>query len=368
MQIDDLQPETYLQAYRYLNLALGLLTLLPIYGTAALLCGRRGGAVAALLFAGAWVSYRAAPLLVPQTLAGLLAALAFYLIIWQGQQKESPDRKWGWFWVGTACGAATAAAYGSVLLLIPGLIQFQVQSSKFKVREVEAKGQEAILSGKRPASLIYPLLGWLVGFSGLVSGWLLSLPNFLNGLASIGPAPAGALKFYFKELAGHDPGLLLGLSGGLLLGVISSFRFYLQGNPSGRVSSSILRANPSGRVSSSILRAEFQVSYPEGELVSSSQTANGELSAIRFWQRVSLLSFPTLYLLALLIFGPLDGARLALCAPFLALGTAYPIEVAARFMAGRLNDGRHRWAGTATAFGLTILVLLLGAVARRFVS
>ncbi len=345
VSIDDLKPETYLTAFRYLNLALGLLTLVPIFAAGNLLFGRRAGAIAALLFATAWISYRATSLLVLQTLAGLLAAVAFYLIIrqWRGNRLaeqpltksgsrenllveqcptenvsstknisasiliENKGASWNWFWIGATCGLAAGAAYGAILLFVPLLLA------------VWWNGE------RRGRKLGIAILGWLLAFTIAVSGWLLNLPAFLNGLASIGSAPPNAPKFYLKELATHDAGLLLSFALALLLTLLN-------------------------------FGATIKISvFPN--LIQNSKFK------IQNWL---LLAFPLLYSGALLLVGPLEGARLAVIAPFLALSAAYPIEWAAQLMARKLDDARHRWAGAATALGLTVFIIVLGVLVRRF--
>jgi hypothetical protein len=333
--IDELKPETFLSAERALNLGFGLLNLLLLYASGVLLFGRRAGAVAAMLFATAWFSYRATPMLVPQTLAAFLAALAFYLLMkrWrQGSVPDSGDLLGGtegqglpaptnstvssigrsWFWAGAFCGLATSAAYGAIFLLIPLALIILWQPTKSTTSP-----NYSIVN--RQSSIVNAFLGWLLAFTLMVSGWFLSLPNFLDGLAAIGGAPADATKFYLKDLAGHDPGLFLGLMVALGLGVVT---FFVKG----------LRTN-------------------------------GENKAL--WLS---LSFPLIYLLSLLVVGPKDGARLALVAPFLALCSTYPVEVVSKWVAVRLNDERHRWAGNACAFGLTLLLLILGVLARRILA
>ncbi len=187
---DDLRPDSFLDLSRYVNLALGLLALLPLYGAAARLYSSRAGAMAVLLLALAWTQYSSYARLEPQTLADALLMLSFYFGV---RGFQSQPKSWNFGWAGLAAGLATATAYGSILILVGLGMAWYFASRR------ERTGWWQILAG------------WLLGFTLGAVGWILNLPSFINGLGSIGAAGevGNSAEFYLKEFFNHDAGLLL---------------------------------------------------------------------------------------------------------------------------------------------------------------
>jgi hypothetical protein len=185
---EEVTNQTVLDYTGYLNLILGLVTLLIVYGAAARWWqSRPAGALAAGLAGLSWLAYQVTPEPTPQLLAAALAAGSFYALTYAGERPGWP----GW-WAGLLAGFATGAAYGAVLALVPlvGLAVSQVE----KGRRGKAAG---LLLG-----------GWVVGWTLACPGWLLSLNHFVEGLTAIKPAPVGALNSYFKQAFSYDLGLL----------------------------------------------------------------------------------------------------------------------------------------------------------------
>lgn len=187
---DDLRPDSFLDLSRYVNLIMGLLTLLPLYDAAARLYSRQAGAIAALLLALAWTQYSSYARLEPQTLAAALLMLSFYFGV-RGFQSQT--KSWDFGWAGLLAGLATATAYGSILILVGLGLAWSFASQRERT------------------SWWQILAGWLLGFTLGAAGWLLNLPSFINGLGSIGAAGevGNTAGFYLKEFFSHDAGLLL---------------------------------------------------------------------------------------------------------------------------------------------------------------
>ncbi len=284
--IDELKPETYLTSFRLLNLIFGVLTIIPLYLAGSLLAGKLGGATSSLLFAGEWVSYQVTPNLAPPLLAGFLGMLAFYFLI--KNWKEGNERLFSWAIAGCGLGLALGAAYGNILLVLP-LVGVILGFNKHKLR-----------------NLGISILSLMCAFTLAVPGWIFDLPRFLNGLALLGQAPAGALSFYFRELAGHDPGILFAF--GAALALVAGFG-----------------TKP----------------------------------------RWLAISFPLAYLISLAFLGPPAELRLALVGPFLALVSALPIMVLSNYGSLFLKrKGLFETSGVL-AFGFALLLLLAGVLARR---
>jgi hypothetical protein len=177
----------------YVNLLLGLITLVAVYAAGSRWWGSRlAGASAAGLSGLAWLAYQPTPNPAPQLLAAALGALAFYAMTF-----NEPGRRAPLFWAGLLAGLATGAAYGAVLILGPLLW-------------LAATGT-ASPTGKRNrrARVGVALGGWLLGWTLACPGWILSVNRFVDGLAAIKPAPEAALNGYFQQFFSYDLGLLL---------------------------------------------------------------------------------------------------------------------------------------------------------------
>lgn len=185
---EEVTNQTVLDYIGYVNLILGLVTLVIVYGAAARWWqSRLAGALAAGLVSLSWPAYRATPDPTPQLLAAALAAGSFYALTFM-----TGKTRWPFFWAGLLAGLATGAAYGAVLALVPlvGLALSPVE-----------KGQRVKVTG-------LTLGGWVLGWTLACPGWLLSLNHFVEGLIALKPAPAGALNSYFQPVFSYDLGLL----------------------------------------------------------------------------------------------------------------------------------------------------------------
>jgi hypothetical protein len=220
-------------------------------------------------------------------LSGLLLTLALYFGV---TAYQSEVKNWGFAWAGLAVGLATATNYASFWLLATLSLLWAVSKTR---------------TGR---SLLQIWLGWLVGFSLGAVGWLLNVPGFLGGVASIGGAGdlTSTAKFYLKEFFSRDAGLLVVLG----LAVLAA-----------------------------LLKPHLEA-----------------------WLS---LSFITLVALSFILVGPHDYIRLDLLLPLIAIAAVRPLELAAHWMQMKLDDGKHNWAGDATALGLTLLVLVVSVGVRR---
>lgn len=155
------------------------------------------------------------------------------------------------------------------------------------------------------------LAGWLVAWTVAVPGWLLSFNNFVSGLAAIGKAPAEASSFYLKQALTNDGGLVIAF------GVAFVAAFALRG-----------------------------------------------AKAFNLWLA---LGFPLLYFIVVVLAGPALIERLALVVPLMAIAAAQTLGLAADWIQRTLDahDDRHKWAGTALALGLVLLVALISELIRR---
>jgi hypothetical protein len=154
---------------------------------------------------------------------------------------------------------------------------------------------------------------WLFGGFGLGSslafvGWLFSLNKLLAAVVAVGRAPENSLIGYFSKFWQFDAGLVAGL--GLVM-----------------------------------------VAYVLGGF-------NRKLSLV--------LLLPLLYLPFLLLVAAESSARFAMVAPFIALAIGGAVERLAQAVQNKLNDGKHAWAGTAFAIGVTVLLILVSVGVRRF--
>lgn len=186
---DGLTANGLIEAMRYVNLLVGLLTLLPVYATARLLWSAKIGAVAAGLVATSWLAYHSVASLQTGTLAGLLAATTLYFIT--SAYRSEGDKKAAFAWAGFALGLTMAAAYGGICLVLPLGLAVLWQS--------EAKLKKVGLS----------LLGLVGGFTLAAPGWILSFNLFADGLAGIGRAPENAAASYLKQSLASDGGLVI---------------------------------------------------------------------------------------------------------------------------------------------------------------
>jgi hypothetical protein len=185
---EEVTNQTVLAYTGYLNLILGLVTLLIVYGAAARWWqSRPAGAIAAGLAGLSGLAYQATPEPRPQLLAAALAAGSFYALTYAAGKPGWPP-----LWAGLLAGLAAGAAYGAFLVMIP-LLGITLSHSE-KGRRRKATG---LLLG-----------GWVVGWTLACPGWLLSLNHFVQGLTAIKPAPAGALNSYFQQFFSYDLGLL----------------------------------------------------------------------------------------------------------------------------------------------------------------
>jgi hypothetical protein len=288
-----LTPEPVADLLRLLNLGLGIFTIIAVYGAAGLFWqSRRDAAIAALLFAACWLSYQITPALVSPNLSVALVAGSLYFI---AKAYRKPDLL---FLVGAGAlvGAATASSYGAILLLLPllaiALVQGETVLARFK------------LSG-------IALGGFVAGFSVLCPGWLFGWQYFLEGLAAIPNASAGATGEFLKTALQNDSGLFV------LTGLSFALSFYLRG---------------------------------EKALIS----------------RI-LIAFPLTYAILLNFIGSYKIERLALITPALAIIATLPIAVAGESLQRYFNtrDERHRWAGSALSLGLTLVAILGSVFIRR---
>ncbi len=185
---EEVSNQTILDFLSYVNLILGLVTIIIVYKAASRWWqSHTAGAIAAGLLSLSWLAYQSTPNPAPQLLAAALAAGSFYTMTFITSQA-----KWPLFWAGLLVGLATGAAYGAILLLVPLLGIALSQAEK----------------GRRAKAVGLSLGGWLVGWTAACPGWLLSLNRFVEGLTVTKAAPANALNSYFKEAFSYDLGLL----------------------------------------------------------------------------------------------------------------------------------------------------------------
>ncbi|HEX2916820.1 MAG TPA: glycosyltransferase family 39 protein [Chloroflexia bacterium] len=198
---EGLKPVDISTAVTYVNLLLGLLTLVAVWAGARLFWRTEiAGIVAALLLATSWLAYQGIPRLEPQFLAAFLLSLSFYFIA----QGCDTGKLWDYRWAGFFAGLATAAAYSSILLLLLlGLSLFILKQEGSRVRLAWNSG-----------------LAFLLGLTLAAPGWLLSLQFFIPGLVSIGKAPGDAAGFYFKQALTNDAGLVMAFGVTLLLAFV----------------------------------------------------------------------------------------------------------------------------------------------------
>jgi len=287
--VKSVNPKTVADYLRYLNLALGLVSLVLVYITTTKLWGgRREGAIAAFLLATSWLAYQATPALLPQTLAATLAMGSFYFMVRR-------HARWDWLWVGLLAGLATAANYGAVLLILPAIIL--------------VFGQTKV---SRRVALGLGLLGWLVSFTLVVPGWILSLNDFISGVALVKGAAEDAGGYYLKQALSNDTGIVL------VFGIALILAFGLRGE-----------------------------------------------KAKRLW---AVLAFSLAYLVVLNIAGPEISERVALIMPFVAVAATLPVGLAADRVQIWLDahEDHHKWGGGAFALGLVLLIALISVAVRRF--
>jgi hypothetical protein len=206
------------------------------------------------------------------------------------------DNRWDWLWAGLLVGLATAASYGAVLLIIPAVIL--------------AFGLE---KGSRWTALGLGLLGGLVSFTLAVPGWILSLNDFISGVASIKGAADDAGGYYLRLALRNDAGFML------VFGIAFVAAFGLWGGEKSR----------------------------------------------RLW---AILAVPLAYAVLLNIAGPGIIERVALVGPLMAVAAALPIGLASDRVQIWLDahDDRHKWGGGAFALGLVLLIALVSVAVRRF--
>jgi Dolichyl-phosphate-mannose-protein mannosyltransferase len=186
---DALKPDEIVGAIRYVNLLLALLTFIPVYGAAARLWqNRAAGAIAAGLLGVSWLAYHATPELLPQTMAGFLAAGSFFFLVKAWQENFRAD----FGWAGVLAGLATGAAYGAGLLLI--CLSLVTIAKQPATRRQQLKNWIAGFGG------------WLAGFTLAVPGWLFSFDKWVAGLASIGRATPDAAGQYLRNALLNDFG------------------------------------------------------------------------------------------------------------------------------------------------------------------
>ncbi len=288
--VKSVNPKTVADYLRYLNLALGLVSLVLAYAVAARLWGtKREGAIAALLLATSWLAYQATPALLPQTLAATLAIGSFYFMV-------RGENRWDWLCAGLLAGLSAAASYGAVLLIIPALIL--------------AIGLE---KKSRWGGLGLGLLGGLVSFTLAVPGWILSLNDFISGVASIKGAADDAESYYLRLALRNDAGFIL------VFGIAFVAAFGLWG---------------------------------------------GEKSL----RLCAILAVPLAYAVLLNIAGQEIIERVALVVPLMAVAAALPVGMAANKVQIWLDahDDHHKWGGGAFALGLVLLIALVSVAVRRF--
>lgn len=180
--------QTVLDYLTYVNLLLGLATIVIVYAAGARWWqSRTAGAIAAGLLGLAWLAYQATPNPAPPLLAATLAAGSFYAMTFIGGKAN-----WPLFWAGLLAGLATGAAYGAVLLLVP-LIGIALSEAE-KGRKIKAAG---LAFG-----------GWLLGWTLACPGWILGLNPVVEGIVGLKNAPPAALNDYFRGFFSYDLGLL----------------------------------------------------------------------------------------------------------------------------------------------------------------
>jgi hypothetical protein len=186
---DALKPAEIVGAMRYVNLLLALLTFIPVYGAATRLWqNRAAGAIAMGLLGVSWLAYHATPELLPQTLAGFLAAGSFFFLVKAWQE----DFRWDFVWAGVLAGLATGAAYGAGLLLICLTLVTIVKQSATQRENLK--------------NWIACIGGWLVGFTLAVPGWLFSFDKWIAGLTGIGRATPDVAGQYLRNALLNDFG------------------------------------------------------------------------------------------------------------------------------------------------------------------
>lgn len=185
---EEVTNQTILDYLSYVNLLLGLITIILVYAAAGRWWqSRTAGALAAGLLGLSWLAYQVTPGPAPQLLAAALAAASFYLMTFTGGKVW-----WPLFWAGLLAGLATGAAYGAMLVLVPLL----------------GIGLSRAGKGFRGRAAGLALAGWLLGWTAACPGWLLSLNRFVEGVIAVKPAPAEALNGYFKQFFSYDLGLM----------------------------------------------------------------------------------------------------------------------------------------------------------------